>query len=231
MPKGGIHAGPLHTHHGGSSRQSGSYNLFARSWRPTFTRQGDPTIVLFHDSLGCVALWRDFPDRLATATGLPVVAYDRLGFGRSDANPEQLTCAFITDEARTGFVAIRKALGLNCFIAFGHSAGGGMAIATGAAFPEACAAVITLPAQAFAEEHTLTGIRAARVQFAVPDQFARLARYHGDKTQWVLDAWIETWLSPNFAAWTLNWKNCAVRFWSSMAIAMSMGQACILNGL
>ncbi len=32
----------------------------------------------------------------------------------------------------------------------------------------------------------------------------RLARYHGDKARWVLGAWIDTWLAPGFAAWTLD---------------------------
>jgi pimeloyl-ACP methyl ester carboxylesterase len=30
---------------------------------------------------------------------------------------------------------------------------------------------------------------------------ARLARYHGEKTAWVLGAWIDSWLAPEFAAW------------------------------
>lgn len=40
-------------------------------------------IVLLHESLGSVALWKQFPQALANATGRQVIAYDRLGFGRS----------------------------------------------------------------------------------------------------------------------------------------------------
>ncbi|MGH8437583.1 MAG: alpha/beta fold hydrolase [Pseudomonas sp.] len=47
-------------------------------------------MVLFHDSLGCIALWRDFPQQLSEATGREVVAYDRLGFGQSDEYPGRL---------------------------------------------------------------------------------------------------------------------------------------------
>ncbi len=66
-------------------------NLFARKWTPT-VRHPDrsATIVLIHDSLGSVELWRDFPPALAAATGRCVIAYDRLGFGRSDALKELL---------------------------------------------------------------------------------------------------------------------------------------------
>ena len=40
--------------------------------------------------------------------------------------------------------------------------------------------------------------------FADPAQGERLAKYHGDKAQWVLDAWIGSWLSPAFASWSLD---------------------------
>src|SRR6478672_10431406 len=42
-----------------------------------------PTIVLLHEGLGCVALWGDFPDRLAAATGTGVFVYSRAGYGGS----------------------------------------------------------------------------------------------------------------------------------------------------
>ena len=33
------------------------------------TDAGKPTLVLLHEGLGCVAMWRDFPQQLAAATG------------------------------------------------------------------------------------------------------------------------------------------------------------------
>jgi pimeloyl-ACP methyl ester carboxylesterase len=57
--------------------------LFAREWRPAPGRPAPP-IVMLHDSLGCVDVWRDLPAMLSARTGRRVIAYDRLGFGRSD---------------------------------------------------------------------------------------------------------------------------------------------------
>ena len=45
------------------------------------------TIVLLHEGLGCLALWRDFPQRLAERTGFGVFVYSRAGYGNSDAAP------------------------------------------------------------------------------------------------------------------------------------------------
>src|SRR5699024_7012135 len=43
-----------------------------------------PTLVFLHEGLGCVALWKDFPDRVAAATGCGVLVYSRAGYGSSD---------------------------------------------------------------------------------------------------------------------------------------------------
>jgi pimeloyl-ACP methyl ester carboxylesterase len=151
-----------------------------------------------------VELWRDFPARLAETTGRSIIAYDRLGFGRSAPHPGRLSRHFVHDEARSGFQHLREALALERFVAFGHSVGGGMAIACAATHGDACQALITESAQAFVEDRTVAGILEARAVFAQPGQLERLARYHGDKAAWVLSAWIDTWLDPSFADWNLD---------------------------
>lgn len=173
--------------------------VFARQWDGA----GAP-IVLFHDSLGSVGLWRAFPEALARVTRRKVIAYDRLGFGRSDPHPGLLDFDFVASEAHDAFRALRAQLGFDRFVAFGHSVGGGMAAACAAAFPGACEALITESAQAFVEDRTIEGILAAQDVFAQPGQLERLQRHHGDKAAWVLRAWIDTWLAPGFADWNLD---------------------------
>jgi len=177
--------------------------LFVRRWTPPACAHAVP-IVLLHDSLGCVELWRDFPAHLAVATRRRVVAYDRLGFGRSDPHPGPIDRDFIKGEASGGFQAVRDALGLDRYIAFGHSVGGGMAVGCAAAHGDACLALVTESAQAFVEARTLQGIRDAQLTFAQPEKVDRLVRLHGDKAHWVLHAWIDTWLAPAYADWTLD---------------------------
>lgn len=187
--------------------------LFARGWTPGASVQQAP-IVLLHDSLGCVELWRDFPLLLAEATGRTVIAYDRLGFGRSDTHEGKLGPDFVDREAHEGFAAVREAFGLDEFVAFGHSVGGGMAIACAAGHRESCRGLITESAQVFVEERTLNGIRLARDSFAQPGQLERLKKYHGEKASWVLGAWVDTWLSADFAQWNsddnLRRRSCPV---------------------
>jgi len=199
--------------------------LFTRRWTPGPAAPGaSPSgtaplpVVLFHDSLGCVELWRDFPAALCAATGRDVIAYDRLGFGRSDARTAPMPPDFIGEEALTSLPALRAQLGFDRFAALGHSVGGAMAAhcaadgGTGRATPTGsgsgggCEALVTVAAQACVEERTLEGIRAARDQFdRSPEALQRLARYHGGdeaRARWVLGAWVDTWLHPDFAQWS-----------------------------
>lgn len=176
--------------------------VFTRRWRVQAAQH--PPLILLHDSLGCVELWRDFPLELAQACNCEVIAYDRLGFGKSSARREALSLQFISEEAAIYFPAMQKALGLTRFSLFGHSVGGGMALMIAAAQPDNCAAVITESSQAFVEERTRAGIRNAMQHFARPEQFTKLERLHGDKARWVFAAWTETWLAPAFAGWSLD---------------------------
>ncbi|MFC3861947.1 alpha/beta fold hydrolase [Deinococcus antarcticus] len=177
--------------------------LFTRTWTPAGELAGVP-ILLFHDSLGSVELWRGFPAALSAATRRKVMVYDRLGFGKSDVYAGAFPLEFIADEATTFVPALLEGLGLKRFIALGHSVGGGMIVNVAALYPGAVVALITEAAQAFPEDQTLKSITEAKEQFRDDAQVARLAKYHGDKARWVLNAWTDTWLHPGFATWSLE---------------------------
>lgn len=176
--------------------------LYVRLWQ-TNGAKGLP-IVLLHDSLGCVALWRDFPEMLALILNRPVIAYDRLGFGRSSQRLDEPSWTFIADEASDFLPEVMKDFGFEKYVLFGHSVGGGMSLTAAAESNPAVAAVIAESSQAFVEERTRDGIRAAKANFADPAQLARLEKWHGPRAKWVLDAWTEVWLHDNYTDWSID---------------------------
>jgi pimeloyl-ACP methyl ester carboxylesterase len=166
-------------------------NLFVRMWAPAGTALGNRAsppcpFVLLHDSLGSVDLWRDFPEALAQATGKPVVAYDRLGYGQSDPAQGLPPANFVAQEGQAGLKPVLDQLQLQRAILLGHSVGGGMAVNAAVQMPERIAGVVTVAAQAFPEDRTLQAIAQAKLQFQDEAQLA---------------AWTESWLSPAFASW------------------------------
>ena len=176
--------------------------VYAKKWIPEID-SGKPPIVLLHDSLGCVDLWRDFPSDLAEQLGRCVIAYDRLGYGKSDARDLLPSIKFIEEEAASYFPVIKKQLSIKKFVLFGHSVGGGMAINI-ASQDFDCQAVVTVSAQAFVEDLTVKGIQDAKEMFAQAGQIERLQKWHGQKAAWVLHAWTGVWLSAEFKSWSLE---------------------------
>jgi len=185
-------------------------SLFAKRWIPG-TAKGVAPVVLFHDSIGCVEMWRQFPSALSRALGREVIAYDRLGFGRSTARFERPSFDFVTEEAGTYFPAVKVHFGLQSFIAFGHSIGGAMAIAAALSFPHDCQLIITEAAQAFVEPKTTHAIAKTGERFRHPEELGKIARYHGKRAEWVVRSWVVTWLSPEWASWTLKSSLTRVR--------------------
>ncbi len=182
----------------------------ARQWL-TVDAAGKAPVLLLHDSLGCTALWRQLPLLLAQASGRSVISYDRPGFGQSAPRTAPPSLEFVAEEAEQVLPALLAHFALERFIAMGHSVGGGMAVHCAARYPANCEGLITLAAQAFVEPRTREGIAEAKRQFDDPAHFARLARYHGDRARWVLDAWTASWLSPGFDDWSLDATLPAVR--------------------
>lgn len=177
-------------------------HVYVKKWTPVNDSSESP-IILIHDSLGSVDLWADFPLVLAESLSRCVVAYDRLGFGKSDARDELPSIKFIEEEAITYFPFIKEYLSIQHYVLFGHSVGGGMAINIASHDPD-CDAVVTVSAQAFVEGLTLKGIEASKQMFEQLGQLGRLERWHGKKAKWVLHAWTDVWLSPEFADWSLQ---------------------------
>lgn len=176
--------------------------VYAKRWLPESDSTKSP-LILLHDSLGSVDLWRDFPSKLAENLSRCVVAYDRLGFGKSDARYSLPSMKFIEEEATKYFPSIKEHLSIQNYVLLGHSVGGGMAINIASRDPD-CQAVVTVSAQAFVEDLTVKGIQEANLMFERPGQIERLEKWHGTKAKWVLHAWTEIWLSAEFANWSLQ---------------------------
>ena len=90
-------------------------------------RSQAPTIVMLHEGLGCVALWRDFPAKLAAATGHGVFAYSRAGYGGSERIDLPRPLDYMSLEARFSLPAVLEAIGFERGILLGHSDGASIA--------------------------------------------------------------------------------------------------------
>ncbi|RAJ88078.1 pimeloyl-ACP methyl ester carboxylesterase [Chitinophaga dinghuensis] len=163
-----------------------------------------PTIVFLHDSLGCVTLWRSFPQQLGEMTQCNVLVYDRQGYGQSDPfTTSSRTNDYMEQEADT-LMLLLETCALTNVILFGHSDGGSIALIAAGKYPDRIKGVITEGAHIFVEEITLNGIREAVKLYQHTDLKKKLEKYHGDKTEAVFHMWADTWLSNAFRSWDIT---------------------------
>jgi pimeloyl-ACP methyl ester carboxylesterase len=161
------------------------------------------TVVMLHEGLGCVALWRDFPAQLAEATGLGVFAYSRAGYGQSDPAPLPRPLDYMTREARETLPAVLEAIGLERGILLGHSDGASIAaIYAGTVEDFRVRGLVLMAPHFFTEESGLAAIATAREAYENGDLRPRLAKYHRDVDN-AFRGWNGAWLDPGFKYWNI----------------------------
>jgi pimeloyl-ACP methyl ester carboxylesterase len=161
----------------------------------------EPALVFLHEGLGSVALWRDFPERVARATGRRALVYSRAGHGRSELPEGDRTPRFMHDEALEVLPEVLRAAGIERPVLVGHSDGGSIALIHASQHP--VSGLVLLAPHVFVEDVTVASIEEARETFATTDLGERMARYHRDPER-TFRLWNDIWLAPEFRAWNIE---------------------------
>jgi pimeloyl-ACP methyl ester carboxylesterase/GNAT superfamily N-acetyltransferase len=165
---------------------------------------GDPhqaPVVLLHEGLGSVRLWRGFPEALAQATGRRTVAFSRHGHGQSDPPPRPRTPAFMHEEALELLPELLAALEIQTPVLVGHSDGASIALIHAAHHP--VQGVVAIAPHVFVEDICLVEIRNARDAYTSGGLRDRLARHHRDPDA-AFFGWNDVWLDPEFPSWDIT---------------------------
>lgn len=164
-------------------------------------------LVLLHEGLGSVAMWKDFPDALAARTQHPVLVYSRHGHGRSAQLTQPRRVDYMHDEATIVLPDILRQLGIREPILIGHSDGASIAIIhAGSANPTGSnyvSAMVLMAPHVFVEDLTIESIAQAKHTFETTDLCAKLARYH-DHPDSMFRGWNDIWLQPEFRDWSIE---------------------------
>jgi pimeloyl-ACP methyl ester carboxylesterase len=162
-----------------------------------------PTIVMLHEGLGSISMWRDFPRQVAEATGHEVLVYSRQGYGRSSPLVAPRALRFMHDEALIVLPEILDALDVRRPILLGHSDGGSIALIHAGGSGREVTGLILLAPHVMVEDISVASIAAARAAYERGEFRARLARHHDD-VDGAFRGWNDVWLRPDFRAWTIE---------------------------
>ncbi len=162
-----------------------------------------PTIVMLHEGLGCIELWRDFPQRLAAATGFGVIAFSRAGYGQSDPAELPRQTDYMTREAMDVLPDVLDQIGVRHAVLLGHSDGATIAANyAGSVQDHRVRGLVLMAPHFFTETDGLAQIARARDAYEAGDMKARMAKYHSDPDA-TFYGWNDIWLHPKFRDWNV----------------------------
>lgn len=159
-------------------------------------------LVFLHEGLGSVSHWRNFPARVAEATGCTVTVYSRYGCGNSDVLTEERAVSYMHEEAVSALPELLAKLEIENPILVGHSDGGSIALIYAGACHGVRGLVLFAP-HVFVEDLSVASIAQAKASFGTTDLSHKLGRHHRDaaRTFW---GWNNIWLHPDFRAWNIE---------------------------
>ena len=162
-----------------------------------------PPIVMLHEGLGSVSQWRDFPERVAAATGSEVFVYSRYGYGGSSPLEEPREVSYMQNEAEVVLPKLLEEAAIHGPVLLGHSDGASIALLYAARFPDSATALILEAPHVFVEELTVESIAQAKIAYQTTDLPEKLARHHqdADRTFW---GWNDIWLDQRFRSWNIE---------------------------
>lgn len=161
------------------------------------------TLVLLHEGLGSVSLWKEFPKKLADETGLGVFVYSRAGYGQSDAGDLPWPIDYMSQEAHKTLPQIIDAIDAKQIVLVGHSDGASIAaIYAGGVEDHRVRGLVMLAPHFFTEPMGLASIEKAKEAFEQGDLKSGLARHHKDPDH-CFTGWNDSWLHPEFKEWNI----------------------------
>jgi pimeloyl-ACP methyl ester carboxylesterase len=165
--------------------------------------RGGPTLIFLHEGLGSIRQWRDFPAKVAAATGCRALLYDRYGYGQSDTLEEaRRGVRFMHDEALLSLPELRKKLGLDDAVLIGHSDGASIALIHAGAGHQARGVAVMAP-HVFIEPICVSSIEKVTAQFESSDLPVRLGKYHRDARK-TFYGWADVWTEEGFKTWDIR---------------------------
>jgi pimeloyl-ACP methyl ester carboxylesterase len=164
--------------------------------------ENNPAVILLHHGLGSVRAWRGQIPLLAQA-GFRVVAYDRWGYGGSDARPGLDLPNFTSD--LEDLRSLIDQLGIQRAALVGHSDGGTIALYYAAQHAEQVSCLVTVAAHIYVESAMEPSILDIRQAFETEKHFRMgMKSAHGEKYVSVFRNWFDGWYRTESLGWDMR---------------------------
>lgn len=160
-------------------------------------------IVMLHQGLGSIAQWKVFPEKLYYATQLPILMYERTGYGETGTLNDILPDNFLFYEAYVILPQILGHFNINHYFLFGHSDGATISLLYASTKPSGLKGIMVLTPHVFVEEITIQGIQKLITDYNHGILSYFLKKYHFEKTDVLFRRWTQLWLSEPMQNWNM----------------------------
>ncbi len=163
--------------------------------------EGETAVLLLHEGLGSIAQWRDLPEKLFQILKIPVVAYERAGYGNSYPKKQDYSPLYLENEALKILPEFIHQLPFKNYYLIGHSDGATIALIYASIYPEKVKSLVAIAPHVFVEDVTVEGIK-----WILPKKhilIEKLKKYHGENATEIFSRWSQVWLSENFRDWEI----------------------------
>ena len=162
------------------------------------------TIVLLHEGLGSLEMWKDIPEKLFKELGLNIFVYSRAGYGKSSTINLPRPINYMNLEAEKYLPKLLSEFNLNKVFLLGHSDGATIAAINSTLDNnnyEILGTILIAP-HFFIEEMNIVSIREIRNIYE-DNLKKRLSKYHNNPDI-AFYGWNDVWLDEKFKNWNIT---------------------------
>lgn len=178
-------------------------DIHCKIYYPDKLEQEQPWIIMLHQGLGSIMQWKNFPDKLFNSLQLPILAYERIGYGETGYLSDVLPENFLFNEAYHILPKIIKQFNIKRFYLFGHSDGATISLLYASTQPQGLIGISALTPHVFVEDVTKQGIKKLIADYNKGILPYFLQKYHKEKTDILFKRWTQFWLSEPLISWNM----------------------------
>ena len=163
-----------------------------------------PVLILLHEGLGSVAMWRDIPKLIHEKTKMNILVYSRIGYGKSSKAELPRPTNYMSIEAEEYLPIILQKLSIKKYFLIGHSDGGTIAAlaSINKSSVELLGTILIAP-HFFVEKESIIAIEETTDQYKNKNLRSKLEKYHNDVDN-AFFGWSNVWLSTSFKKWNIS---------------------------
>ncbi len=161
------------------------------------------SLILLHEGLGSVSMWRSFPAYLASTTAKEVIAFSRRGYGASSSRETPYRLDYMHVEAQETLPRLLQFLNITEPVLIGHSDGASIALIHAADQRSKTRGIIVMAPHIMVEPKSIQAIELTRQQYYASNLEKKLRRYHNDPAS-TFKGWNDIWLNPDFLKWDIR---------------------------